>query len=152
MAEGACCRDASSDLPPPPNTPTLHTCRGGVVDGAHQGLLLLLAAIGPEEANQVRQRGGGQEGGNREDGIREDRKKGRPSLPSHSAHSACAALIPPPLPQVRLGPLSPHAVRTLRALRDFFGVTFNMKTERESRTIFLTCIGAGIKNMSKKVT
>ena len=44
---------------PPPNTRTIHNCRGGVVDGAHQGLLLLLAAIGPEEANQVRQGGGG---------------------------------------------------------------------------------------------
>ena len=28
--------------------------RGGVVDGAHQGLLLLLAALGPEEVSQVR--------------------------------------------------------------------------------------------------
>lgn len=27
--------------------------RGGVVDGAHQGLVLLLAALGPEEVNQV---------------------------------------------------------------------------------------------------
>ncbi|GAX85703.1 hypothetical protein CEUSTIGMA_g13117.t1 [Chlamydomonas eustigma] len=79
--------------------------RGGVVDGTHQSMVLLLAAIGPEEANQV-----------------------------------------------RLGPLTPQAVRTLRTLRDFFGVTFNMKAERESKTIFLTCIGAGIKNTSKKVT
>jgi RNA 3'-terminal phosphate cyclase-like protein len=27
--------------------------RGGVTDGTHQGLLLLLAALGPEEMNQV---------------------------------------------------------------------------------------------------
>ena len=27
--------------------------RGGVADGTHQGLLLLLAALGPEEMNQV---------------------------------------------------------------------------------------------------
>eukprot|EP00955_Chlamydomonas_euryale_P099963 365252-Chlamydomonas_euryale.AAC.50 len=27
--------------------------RGGVVDGAHQGLILMLAALGPEELNQV---------------------------------------------------------------------------------------------------
>jgi hypothetical protein len=79
--------------------------RGGVVDGSHQGLLLTMAALGPEEVNQV-----------------------------------------------RLGPLTPHAVRTLRTLRDVLGVTFDMKTENESRTIFLTCIGSGIKNLSKKVT
>lgn len=27
--------------------------RGGVTDGTHQGLLLLLAALGPEEMNEV---------------------------------------------------------------------------------------------------
>lgn len=70
-----------------------------------QGLVLLLAALGPEEASQL-----------------------------------------------RLGPLTPHAVRTLRHIRDFFGVTFSIKAERQSQTIFLTCIGTGIKNVSKKVT
>ena len=79
--------------------------RGGVVDGSHQGLILTLAALGPDEVNQV-----------------------------------------------RLGPLTPHAVRTLRTLRDFMDVTFSLKGETESRTIFLTCIGSGTKNMSKKVT
>ena len=79
--------------------------RGGVVDGSHQALVLILAALGPEEVNQV-----------------------------------------------RLGPLTPHAVRTLRTLRDFLGITFSLKAETESRTIFLTCIGSGTKNMSKKVT
>jgi RNA 3'-terminal phosphate cyclase-like protein len=28
--------------------------RGGVTDGTHQGLLLLMAALGPEEMNEVR--------------------------------------------------------------------------------------------------
>ncbi|GLI64197.1 hypothetical protein VaNZ11_007389 [Volvox africanus] len=79
--------------------------RGGVVDGCHQGLLLLLCALGPEEANSV-----------------------------------------------RLGPLTPHAIRTLRHLRDFFGVTFSLRTERSSGTIFATCVGANVRNMSRRVT
>ncbi|MEW5309007.1 MAG: hypothetical protein WDW38_000921 [Sanguina aurantia] len=79
--------------------------RGGVVDGAHQPLLLTLAALGPEEANQL-----------------------------------------------RLGPLTPQAVSTLRHLQAFFDVTFGLQAERESKTIFMTCIGAGIRNLSKKVT
>jgi RNA 3'-terminal phosphate cyclase-like protein len=29
--------------------------RGGVTDGTHQGLLLLMAALGPEEMNEVGQ-------------------------------------------------------------------------------------------------
>ena len=96
-----------------------------------------MAAIGPEEANQARSQSGNHH-----------RTPRKPDSPLHS-HSYPYTF---PLVQVRLGPLSPHAVRTLRALRDFFGVTFNMKTERDSKTIFMTCIGAGVKNMSKKVT
>ncbi|KAL3143392.1 hypothetical protein ABBQ38_002216 [Trebouxia sp. C0009 RCD-2024] len=79
--------------------------RGGVTDGTHQGLLLLLCALGPEEINEV-----------------------------------------------RLGPLTPYSVRTLRHLKDFFAVTFSIKPEAESQTLFLKCIGTGHKNMSKRVT
>eukprot|EP00879_Flechtneria_rotunda_P019760 GHRR01020764.1.p1 GENE.GHRR01020764.1~~GHRR01020764.1.p1 ORF type:complete len:219 (+),score=78.12 GHRR01020764.1:399-1055(+) len=79
--------------------------RGGVTDGSHQGLLLLLAALGPEEMNQV-----------------------------------------------RLGPLTPYAIRTLRHIREFFNVQFSMRTDQQSGTIFLSCIGAGLKNINRKVT
>jgi len=78
--------------------------RGGVVDSAHQGLILALCALGPEEVNEV-----------------------------------------------RLGPLTPYAVSTLRHLKAFFGVQFSVKPERESQTIFLSCVGAAVKNMSKKI-
>lgn len=78
--------------------------RGGVVDGSHQGLVLTLCALGPEEMNEV-----------------------------------------------RLGPLTPHAVRTLRHLKDFFGIQFNIKPERDSGTIFLSCIGIGHRNLNKKL-
>lgn len=79
--------------------------RGGVVDGAHQGLLLLLAALGQEEVSQV-----------------------------------------------RLGPLTPHAVRTLRHIREFFGVVFDLRAETASGTIILTCVGCALKNLSRKIT
>ena len=54
--------------------------------------------------------------------------------------------------EVRLGPLTPYAVKTLRHLKEFFGVTFSIKPEPESQTLFLQCIGSGLKNMSKRVT
>ena len=41
---------------------------------------------------------------------------------------------------------------TLRHVKDFFNVTFSIQPEKESRTIFLSCVGAGIKNAAKKVT
>jgi RNA 3'-terminal phosphate cyclase-like protein len=78
--------------------------RGGVVDSGHQGLLLLLCALGPEEVNEA-----------------------------------------------RLGPLTPYAVRTLRHVREFLGVQFSVRPERESQTVFLSCIGAGMKNLSKRI-
>lgn len=78
--------------------------RGGVVDGSHQGLVLLMAALGPDEMSEV-----------------------------------------------RVGPLTPYAVRTMRHIKDFFNVQFSARPERESGTIFLSCIGTGYKNVSKKL-
>lgn len=63
-----------------------------------------------------------------------------------------AALGPEEANTLRLGPLTPQAVRTLRTVKDFFGITFDLRTERDSATIFLTCIGANVRNLSRKVT
>ncbi|KFM25014.1 RNA 3'-terminal phosphate cyclase-like protein [Auxenochlorella protothecoides] len=61
------------------------------------------------------------------------------------------ALGPEEINEVRLGPLTPYAVGTLRHLRDFFNVQFSIRPEEETRTIFLSCVGAGVKNLSKKI-
>jgi hypothetical protein len=37
-------------------------------------------------------------------------------------------------------------------MREFFNVQFSMRTEQQSGTIFLSCIGAGLKNINRKVT
>lgn len=62
------------------------------------------------------------------------------------------AIGPEEVNEVRLGPLTPYAVRTLRHLREFFGVQFSVRPERESQTIFLSCIGSGLRNRSKRIT
>ncbi len=62
------------------------------------------------------------------------------------------ALGPEELNEVRLGPLTPHAVRVLRHLKACFGVSFAVRPQAASRTIFLSCIGAGVKNASRKVS
>lgn len=61
------------------------------------------------------------------------------------------ALGPPELSRVRLGPLVPYAIRQLRHLRDFLGVRFTIKPEKESKTVFLTCVGAGVKNVARRI-
>mmetsp|Transcript_41420 Transcript_41420/g.132303 ORF Transcript_41420/g.132303 Transcript_41420/m.132303 type:complete len:369 (+) Transcript_41420:173-1279(+) len=78
--------------------------RGGVCDSLHQGLLLLLCAVGADEVSKV-----------------------------------------------RLGALTPHAVRTLRHIKAFFNVTFSIKADPDTGTVFLTCVGAAIKNVAKKM-
>lgn len=159
--------------------------RGGVVDSAHQSLILTLCALGPQEINEV-------------------------SFPTHSTLNVCTqashtqqrmrnvwyreqphALKAKILPtadaccqqerkeavqtckktedqfslhelvlcvcmcvcaQVRLGPLTANAIHTLRHLKDFFGVVFNIRTEPASQTLFLSCVGVGYKNVARKTT
>jgi RNA 3'-terminal phosphate cyclase-like protein len=36
-------------------------------------------------------------------------------------------------------------------LRDFFGITFRIEPDMETKTIVLTCVGIGFKNMAKKI-
>ena len=62
------------------------------------------------------------------------------------------AIGPETISKVRLGQLTPRAVSTLRTLKAFFGVTFNIQPERDSGTVFLSTIGAGIKNISRRAT
>ena len=79
--------------------------RGGTVDGAHQVLALLLAALGPEE-----------------------------------------------LSTVRLGPLTKPAVQFLRLLKEAMGVTFNLRAEKGSSTVFATVVGLGVRNVARRAT
>jgi hypothetical protein len=78
------------------------------------------------------------------------------------------------LPQVRFGELTDQSIRTLRLLRDAFGVTFKIKemagTDEESgsnsigargvkkeeelslgKTVLLSCLGTGYINMSRRI-
>lgn len=76
---------------------------------------------------------------------------GNKDVPCAQALVLClCALGPRELSTVRLGPLTPHAVRTLRHLRDFLGVTFNVAPDAASQTVFLSCVGAGIKSLARR--
>lgn len=61
------------------------------------------------------------------------------------------AFGPEEVNEVRLGPLTPNAVKTLRHIKEFLGVEFSVKPESTSETIFLSCIGASITNLSKRI-
>ena len=63
-----------------------------------------------------------------------------------------AALAERAASRVRLGPLTPHAAACLRAARDVLGVTFALQPERASRTVFASCVGAGVRNRARVAT
>ncbi|DBA03606.1 TPA: hypothetical protein N0F65_006785 [Lagenidium giganteum] len=61
-------------------------------------------------------------------------------------------LSPEDVSKVRFGKLTPYTIQYLRHLRDFFGITFKIKPDPETKTVFLSCLGVGFKNLAKKVT
>ncbi|KAJ4751641.1 RNA 3-terminal phosphate cyclase-like protein [Rhynchospora pubera] len=62
------------------------------------------------------------------------------------------ALCPPDVSKVRVGKLTPYGIETLRNIRDFLGVTFDIKPDPNSGTVLLKCVGSGIKNLSRKIS
>ncbi|KAL9645176.1 hypothetical protein ABK040_002378 [Willaertia magna] len=52
--------------------------------------------------------------------------------------------------KVRVGKLNTYAIQYLRHIKQFLGVTFKITPEHDSRTVVLSCVGSGYKNISRK--
>ncbi|KAF1861720.1 hypothetical protein Lal_00026144 [Lupinus albus] len=62
------------------------------------------------------------------------------------------ALCPQDVSKVRVGKLSPHGVETLRNIRDLLNLKFIIKPDPNTESVFLKCVGFGMKNLSRKVS
>ncbi|KAL4196594.1 hypothetical protein AMTRI_Chr04g246940 [Amborella trichopoda] len=62
------------------------------------------------------------------------------------------ALCPHDISKVRMGKLLPYAIQTLRHIRDFLGVKFNIKPDPFTNSVVLTCLGCGLKNLSRRMS
>jgi hypothetical protein len=62
------------------------------------------------------------------------------------------ALCPPDVSKVRVGQLTPYAIETLRNIRDFLDVKFIIKPDPNANTVTLKCVGAGVKNLARKIS
>jgi RNA 3'-terminal phosphate cyclase-like protein len=62
-----------------------------------------------------------------------------------------ASLGPKEVNKVRLGPLVMRSVHTLRHIKDFLDVEFEIKTDDKSNGVTLLCVGSGLQNTSRKV-
>ncbi|KAK1291655.1 putative RNA 3'-terminal phosphate cyclase-like protein [Acorus calamus] len=61
------------------------------------------------------------------------------------------ALCPKDVSKVRVGLLTPYAIETLRQIKDFLGVKFDIKPHTPTNTVILRCLGSGLKNLSRKI-
>lgn len=62
------------------------------------------------------------------------------------------ALCPQDVSKIRVGKLSQYGVETLRNIRDFLDLKFIIKPDPDTQSVFLKCIGYGMKNLSRKVS
>ncbi|KAF7057277.1 hypothetical protein CFC21_064581 [Triticum aestivum] len=62
------------------------------------------------------------------------------------------ALCPPDVSKVRVGQLTPHAIESLRNIKEFLDVKFIIKPDPNSNTVTLKCVGAGVKNLARKIS
>lgn len=59
-------------------------------------------------------------------------------------------LCPEDVSKVRFGKLEPFTIQYLRDLKDFFGVTFKIKPDEDTKSVVLTGLGVGYVNVNKK--
>ena len=61
-------------------------------------------------------------------------------------------LGPEDVSRVSFGILTEQAIKTLRLLKDSFGIVFKIKENLDNNTVTLSCFGTGMKNVSRKAT
>jgi RNA 3'-terminal phosphate cyclase-like protein len=61
-------------------------------------------------------------------------------------------LTPEDVSRIRFGTLSQYTVETLRLLKRALDVEFRVKPDNDSKTVLLSCLGTGYRNMAKAST
>ena len=62
------------------------------------------------------------------------------------------ALCTEDVSRVRLGRISKHSVNLLRLIKDILGITFKIKEDPETGTIFASCMGVGYTNIWRQAS
>eukprot|EP01122_Echinamoeba_exundans_P004771 TRINITY_DN15006_c0_g1_i1.p1 TRINITY_DN15006_c0_g1~~TRINITY_DN15006_c0_g1_i1.p1 ORF type:complete len:359 (+),score=42.26 TRINITY_DN15006_c0_g1_i1:16-1092(+) len=61
------------------------------------------------------------------------------------------ALGPEDVSKIRVGKLTEYTMEFLRNIREFFGVTFKIEPDPETKTVILTCVGCSFLNLARRV-
>lgn len=61
-------------------------------------------------------------------------------------------LTPEDVSRIRVGTISQYSVETLRLIKEVFDIEFKVMPELETKTVMLSCLGSGYRNMAKAST
>lgn len=61
-------------------------------------------------------------------------------------------LTPEDVSRIRLGTLSQYTIASLRLFKEALGVEFKIRADPDSKTVLLSCLGTGYRNMAKAST
>jgi RNA 3'-terminal phosphate cyclase-like protein len=61
-------------------------------------------------------------------------------------------LTPEDVSRIRVGALSPYTIESLRLFKQALGVEFKVNADNETKTVLLSCLGTGYRNMARAST
>merc|ERR1712165_217097 len=84
--------------------------------------------------------------------LDEVRKGGCIDTGAQSVALLLMCLGPEDVSRIRVGTLSQYSIVSLRLFKQAFNVEFKVKADQESRTVILSCLGSGYRNMARAST
>ena len=84
--------------------------------------------------------------------LEEIRRGGCIDTASQSLAFLWMALTPEDVSRIRVGTLSQYSIETLRLIKQAFGVEFKVTPDMETKTVLLSCLGTGYRNMARAST
>jgi len=84
--------------------------------------------------------------------LDEIRKGGCVDTGAQSLALLLMCLGPEDVSRIRVGTLSQYVIVSLRLFKIAFGIEFKVKADETSRTVLLSCLGTGYRNMAKAST
>ena len=61
-------------------------------------------------------------------------------------------LTPEDVSRIRLGTITPYTIESLRLFHEALGIEFKVKADHETKTVLLSCLGTGYRNMARAAT
>jgi len=84
--------------------------------------------------------------------LEEIRKGGCIDTTAQSIALLLMCLGPEDVARIRVGTLSQYTIASLRLFKEAFNVEFKVKADHESKTVLLSCLGSGYRNMARAST